>query len=236
MPGSIAHCDAISSIAAFIGILGAWNGITIMDPFAGCLVGLMVCNVGYDFSRDGFRDLMDTALSEEHTQRIFSILDEIPEVIHYHDLRSSTIGGEILIDVHILVDWEITVTEGHLVAEVVRRNVINAFKNVQDVLVHIDGEPDAEFENLYPLRRKELIEITKPIFKNIHGVKSSPEIRTHHIKGKIILDIFLQIQGNQEMEGIQKRINEIKSRLEPNPQIDRARIFLDLNNEFGKHN
>jgi divalent metal cation (Fe/Co/Zn/Cd) transporter len=124
-----------------------------MDPFAGCLVGLIVCKVGYYFSREGFRDLMNTALSEEHTQRIFSILDEIPEVIHYQDLRSRSIGGEILIDVHILVDSEMTVTEGHLVVEVVRRNVIKAFENVQDVLVHVDGEPDAEVENLYPLTR-----------------------------------------------------------------------------------
>jgi cation diffusion facilitator family transporter len=228
--------DAISSIAAFIGILGAWNGIAIMDPLAGGLVGLMVCKVGYDFSRDGFRDLMDTALSEEHTKKIFSILNEIPEVIHFHDLRSRTIGGEILIDVHILVDPEMTVTEGHGVAEVVRRNVIKAFDNVQDVLVHVDGEHDAEVESLYPLTRNELIEITKPIFENIQGINSNPEIRTHHIKGRILLDVFLQMEGHQEMEGVQKRINEVKSQLEAIPKIDRARIFLDLNNEFGKRN
>jgi cation diffusion facilitator family transporter len=228
--------DAISSIAALIGILGAWNGIAIMDPLAGGLVGLMVCKVGYNFSREGFRDLMDTALSEEHTKKVLSILNEIPEVIHFHDLRSRTIGGEILIDVHILVDPEMTVTEGHGVAEMVRINVIKAFDNVQDVLVHVDGEHDAVLESLYPLTRKELIEITKPIFENIHGVNSIPEIRTHHIKGKILLDVFLQMEGNQDMEGIQKRINEVKSRLEDIPQIDRARIFLDLNNEFGKHN
>jgi divalent metal cation (Fe/Co/Zn/Cd) transporter len=197
---------------------------------------LMVCKVGYDFSREGFRDLMDTALSDEHTQRIFFILDKIPEVIHYHNLRSRTIGGEILIDVHILVDPEMTVTEGHCVAEVVRKNVIKAFKNVQDVLVHVDGELDSEVENLYPLTRKELIEITKPVFENIHGVNSVPEIRTHHIKGNTLLDVFLQVEDNEEMKGIQKRINEVKSQLEAIPQIDRARIFLDLNNEFWKQN
>jgi cation diffusion facilitator family transporter len=228
--------DAISSIAAFIGIIGAWNGIAIMDPIAGGLVGLMVCKVGYDFSREGFRDLMDTALSEEHTKKVFSILNEIPEVIHFHDLRSRTIGGEILIDVHILVDPEMTVTEGHGIAEVVRRNVIKGFDNVQDVLVHVDGELDAEVENLYPLTRRELIEITKPVFENMDGVKRAPEIRSHHIKGKTLLDIFLQMEGHQEMEAIQKRINEVKSRLEAIPKIDRARVFLDLNNEFRKHN
>jgi divalent metal cation (Fe/Co/Zn/Cd) transporter len=207
-----------------------------MDSFAGGLVSLMVCKVGYDFSREGFGGLMETALSEEHSQTIFSILDEIPEVIHYHDLRSSTIGGEILINVYILVDWKMSVTEGHLVKEVVRRHVIQAFKNVQDVLVHVDGEPDAKVKNHCPLTRKELIEITKPVFENIYGVKSGPEIRTHHIKGETLLDVFLQRKHNQEMKRIQKRINEVKSQLEAIPQIDRARISLDLNNEFYKNN
>jgi divalent metal cation (Fe/Co/Zn/Cd) transporter len=50
-----------------------------------------------------------------------------------------------------LVDPEITVTEGHGIAEVLRRNVIKAFDNMQDVLVHVDGEHDAEVDKLYPL-------------------------------------------------------------------------------------
>jgi hypothetical protein len=44
------------------------------------------------------------------------------------------------------------------------------------------------------------------------------------------------MEGHQEMDGIQKRINEVKSQLEAIPKIDRARIFLDLNNEFEKNN
>jgi hypothetical protein len=77
---------------------------------------------------------------------------------------------------------------------------------------------------------------TKAIFENIHGVKSAPKIRTHHIKGKILLDVLLQMEDNQEMKGIQKRINKVKSQFGAIPQIDRARIFLDFNNECGKPN
>ena len=70
----------------------------------------------------------------------------------------------------------------------------------------------------------------------MRGVKANPEIRTHHIKNKTLLDVFLQMEGNQEMEEIQKRINEVKSRLQALTQIDRARIFIDFNNEFEKRN
>jgi len=77
---------------------------------------------------------------------------------------------------------------------------------------------------------------SKAIFENIHEVKSAEKIRTHHIKGKILLDVLLQMEDNQEMKGIQKRINKIKSQIRAIPLIDRARIFLDLNNEFYKNN
>ena len=94
--------DAISSIAALIGIIGAWQGFAFMDPLAGAVVGCMIVKVGIDITRQGVRDLMDTALSDEHTKKIHAILSEIPEVLHFHDLRSRVIGGEFLIDVHIL--------------------------------------------------------------------------------------------------------------------------------------
>jgi cation diffusion facilitator family transporter len=221
--------DAISSIAALIGIIGAGQGFPFMDPLAGAIVGGMIVKVGIDITRQGVRDLMDTALSEEHTQKIHAILKEIPEVLHFHDLRSRVIGGEFLIDVHILVDPEMTVTEGHRVAEIARRNLIKAFDNIQDVLVHVDGESDADVEAIYPITRKELIEIARPLISELEGDILHPEIRVHHIKGKNILDVFIKIGPKQNMEDSRDLVANIKSKLETAPQIDQARVFLDLN-------
>jgi cation diffusion facilitator family transporter len=221
--------DAISSIAALIGIAGASQGFPFMDPLAGAIVGIMIVKVGIDITREGTRDLMDTALSDEHTEKIHSILKEIPEILHFHDLRTRVIGGEFLIDVHILVDSEMTVTEGHRVAEIARRNLIKAFDNIQDVLVHVDGEHDAEVEGIYPVTRKELMDIARPLISELKGNISQPEIRVHHIKGKNIVDVFLKIDSSQNMEDSRTLVANVKSKLETAPQIDKARVFLDLN-------
>ena len=141
--------DAISSVAALIGIAGTWQGYPFMDPLAGVIVGCMIVKVGIDITRKGMRDLMDTALNDEHTQKIHTVLRDIPEVLHFHDLRSRVIGGEFLIDVHILVDPEMTVTEGHRTAETAKRNLIKAIPDIQDVMVHVDGEQDSEVEPIY---------------------------------------------------------------------------------------
>ena len=221
--------DAISSIAALIGIVGASQGFPFMDPLAGAIVGIMIVKVGIDITREGTRDLMDTALSDEHTEKIHSILKEIPEILHFHDLRTRVIGGEFLIDVHILVDSEMTVTEGHRVAEIARRNLIKAFDNIQDVLVHVDGEHDAEVEGIYPVTRKELMDIARPLISELKGNISQPEIRVHHIKGKNIVDVFLKIDSSRNMEDSRTLVANVKSKLETAPQIDQARVFLDLN-------
>ena len=221
--------DAISSIAALIGIVGASQGFPFMDPLAGAVVGILIVKVGIDITREGTRDLMDTALSDEHTEKIHSILKEIPEILHFHDLRTRVIGGEFLIDVHILVDSEMTVTEGHRVAEIARRNLIKAFDNIQDVLVHVDGEHDAEVEGIYPVTRKELMDIARPLISELKGNISQPEIRVHHIKGKNIVDVFLKIDSSRNMEDSRTLVANVKSKLETAPQIDQARVFLDLN-------
>ena len=221
--------DAISSIAALIGIVGAWQGFAFMDPLAGAVVGCLIVKVGIDITRQGVRDLMDTALSDEHTKKIHAILSEIPEVLHFHDLRTRVIGGEFLIDVHILVDPEMTVTEGHRVAETARRNLIKTIRNIQDVLVHVDGEHDAEVEGIYPVTRKELLEIARPLIAELAGNISQPQIRVHHIKGKNMVDVFIKIGSNQNMEDSRALVANIKSKLETTPQIDQARVFLDLN-------
>ena len=221
--------DAISSIAALIGIVGASQGFPFMDPLAGAVVGILIVKVGIDITREGTRDLMDTALSDEHTEKIHSILKEIPEILHFHDLRTRVIGGEFLIDVHILVDYEMTVTEGHRVAEIARRNLIKAFDNIQDVLVHVDGEHDAEVEGIYPVTRKELMDIARPLISELKGNISQPEIRVHHIKGKNIVDVFLKIDSSRNMEDSRTLVANVKSKLETAPQIDQARVFLDLN-------
>ena len=224
--------DAISSIAALVGILGAWNGFFILDPLSGGLVGLMVCKVGFDFSSKGFRDLMDTGLNEKNTEKVFEILNEIPEVLQFHDLRSRIIGGEVLIDVHILVNPELTVTEGHQIAEAVRRKIIKTFNNVQDVLVHVDGERDAKFDNLYNVTRKEITEIINPIIESLDGIRPNPAFRIHHGNGKITVDIFLNMSTSQGMKEAKRLIGEVKSRMETKSQIEKARVFLDLNLEF----
>lgn len=220
--------DAISSVAALVGILGAHFGYSLMDPLAGGVVALMILKVGYDILADGLRDLMDTGLREDQTLKIQTIIDDIPEVIKYHDLRTRTLGGEIFMDVHILVDTDLTVTEGHAAAERVRRSLINAFDRVQDVLVHVDGEDDHKLLQLYSTTRADLKKIVDPIIADTDITLKRTRMRVHYIKGNTLIEIYLQVNPNKSINEINPVMKALKERLKSTPEIDDVRIFVDV--------
>jgi len=221
--------DAISSVAALIGILGAHFGYSIMDPLAGGVVAIMILKVGATIFAEGLRDLMDTGLSEDQTQEFQKIIDGIPEVIKFHDLRTRTLGGEIFMDIHILVDTDLTVTEGHAAAERVRRSLINAFNRVQDVLVHVDGEEDQKLLQLYSSTREDLRKIVDPMITDADITLKQTRMRVHYLKGTTLVEIYLQVDPTKSMSEIHPHFENLKERLKSAPEIDDVRIFVDVN-------
>ncbi len=223
--------DAISSIAALAGIFGAMRGHPIMDPLAGGVVAVMIVKVGYDIASGGLRDLMDTGLSEENTRKIQEMVNNIPGVIAYHDLRTRRIGGEILMDVHILVDNDLTVSEGHKIADTVRRNLMVAFANVQDVLVHVDSEVDDIIEPLYPVTREELKTLIEPVIAETEGVLNQSKFLVHYLKGKTNIDLFVRVDKTKTVQESETILHNLKKRLKGENRVDDVNIYLDVNQD-----
>ena len=221
--------DAISSIAALIGIGGAMAGYPIMDPIAAIIVSVMIVKVGYDIAFRGLSDLMDTALNETETRRIETMINNLPGVIQTHNLRTRRIGGEVLMDVHILVDHEASVTEGHHIAENVRRELIRAMGNVQDVLVHVDTEDDAEFESIYWANRFYLEKQVDPIIASMKDIQERTHLRAHYHGGKTTLEVFVKMREGLDANEANSVIQDLKELLENIEHVHEVRVFIDNN-------
>ena len=220
--------DAISSIAALVGIIGAMLGFPALDPIAATMVAFMIMKVGYELTLGGFRDLMDTALDEKDTQSIQVAIDDVSGVLKSHDLRTRKIGGEILMDVHIQVDSDLTVTEGHEVAEKVRRKLIKNYPNTQDVLVHVDGYDDSEVESIYNISRDDVEFLLTSILANTDGKLKKTQLRIHHLKGKNIVELYLHGDSTKTIAETETSLKEIKSDLLKNEHIDGVKLYLEV--------
>ncbi|MFJ9532416.1 cation diffusion facilitator family transporter [Herbaspirillum sp. NPDC101396] len=142
-----ARSDAVSSLVVALGIAGNLLGFPLLDPIAALIVGLMIVRTGAVFFWRALNDLMDKAVSEEESQAIRRTLLDTPGVFGVHDLRTRKMGDLTIVDVHLELDGRQTVTEGHAIATLARRRVMEQH-HVLDVMTHVDPvEPDAAAES-----------------------------------------------------------------------------------------
>lgn len=132
-----ARSDAASSVVVAIGIAGNLVGFHAMDLIAALIVGVFIAHMGYKFSADALHDLMDRSLEPELEHDIKTCLLATEGVTGLHDLKTRKMGDLALVDVHLEVNGELSVKEGHQIAVNARNNVMQKF-NVLNVMTHID--------------------------------------------------------------------------------------------------
>ncbi|BEV73518.1 cation diffusion facilitator family transporter [Paludibacterium sp. THUN1379] len=140
-----ARSDAASSLVVAIGIGGNLLGFHLLDPLAALVVGVMVGRMGWTFAWNAMHDLMDRAASDEQIRQLNDCLLSTPGVQGLHDLRTRMMGDRIVVDVHLEVDGDLTVRQGHAIAVAARNKVLTALP-VLYVTTHLDpaGEEDED--------------------------------------------------------------------------------------------
>lgn len=134
--------DALSSVAVLIGVGGAlinpsWH---ILDAFAALLVSFFIVKVGLDILRDTLREFTDTAPQPEIIGKIKRCALSVNGVVDTHDLRVRTSGGQYQMEMHIVVDGLLTVSEGHKIAKAVESCLMEDVENLDRIIIHVDPE------------------------------------------------------------------------------------------------
>ena len=186
--------DAISSIVVVIGVGGSMAGLNYLDAIAAVGVALMIAKIGWDLAWHSLRELIDTGLEPERVEAIRSAILAVNGVKTLHILRTRLMGGEALVDVHIQVGPQVSVSEGHQISETVRQEVIREFDEVSDVMVHIDPEDDEmhAVNTGLPLR-EELLDKLQAAWKDIDAAQRIDDVTIHYLEGKIDVELLLPL-------------------------------------------
>lgn len=128
--------DALVSIGAFIGILGAQWGLPWLDPVAAFVVGTIICKTAWDIFRDASLTLTD-GYDEEHLIELKKTVETTPGVKGVNDIKARLQGNIILVDVVICVDDHLNVVESHRITEEVERRMAKKHK-IEHVHIHIE--------------------------------------------------------------------------------------------------
>ena len=111
--------NVVQAVAVGIGlVLVGVTGQHIFDPIVAVLLAAYLLWTAATIVRYALRELIDSALPDETLRLIEACLShEAHGMRGYHALRTRKSGREIHIDVHVLVDPALTVSEAHLLVE-----------------------------------------------------------------------------------------------------------------------
>lgn len=139
--------DALTSAAAFIGILIALvggKGYEAADDWAALFACLIISYNGFSLFKDGLNEIMDAAPAKEYENKIRSTAGAVRGVMGIEKCLIRKSGLHYLIDIHVEVNGDLSVREGHEIAHLVKDELLASSHGVADVLVHI--EP---YENVF---------------------------------------------------------------------------------------
>lgn len=133
--------DAFSSIAAAVGLtivaIGGPDWAFVDELTALVLSAFLIVAAGHIMWSAG-RELVDRAPSLAILDAIDRAICETSGVRDHHAVRARQIGGKVTMDVHVLVDPDLTVRQGHDIASAVQESVKNADGDIVDVNVHVE--------------------------------------------------------------------------------------------------
>lgn len=132
--------DALSSVAVLIGAVSVKLGYPHGDQLGAIAVGILIILVGVQILNRCFSEFAERSADSQSIEQIEKILAAEPEIRQWHKLRTRTVGREIFLDVHILVDPELKITQAHAIADALERALHDQMIRPVNVTVHV--EPD----------------------------------------------------------------------------------------------
>ena len=139
--------DALSSIGALIGIIGARCGITICEPAACLVICLFIVKAAYDIFKEALDKMVDKACDDESEQKMRDIILAENGVENLIELKTRMFAARIYVDVVISADGALPLTKAHEIAENVHDSIEKNFPRVKHCMVHVDpiiGDKESE--------------------------------------------------------------------------------------------
>jgi cation diffusion facilitator family transporter len=131
--------DVLTSLAAFIGIVGSDFIHPLADPIAGVIVAIWIFRAAFLAAKDNLGFLTGAGASEELRAELVAAAVEIPGVISVHHAILEYSGPRLLVDMHINVDGNMPLNQVHGISDQVIER-LESFPEVDRAYVHIEPE------------------------------------------------------------------------------------------------
>lgn len=133
--------DALTSAAAFLGIsiaLVGGKGWEAADDWGALVACGVIAATGIRLLVATTRDLLDVAPPKSFEADVRNVALQVEGVMDVEKCRIRKSGLFYFVDIHIEVDGDVTVREGHRISGRVRKTLRQSTLKIADVLVHVE--------------------------------------------------------------------------------------------------
>ena len=222
--------DALSSVVVLVGLLGAMAGLTYLDAVAAVVVAAMIVHVGWKLGWESIHELIDTGLDKVRLDSLGRALEEIEGVRGVHRLRTRRMGSQVLVDVHVMVSPEISVSEGHRLSKEAERVLQGEIGEPTDITVHIDVEDDEDEEDAPPESlplRSDLVPGIRRLWLTITGVPAG-KIQLHYLSRKVDLELHIGGDHGLDKHELREAITRFREACRQDPVIGDIKVMQEL--------
>jgi len=197
--------DAISSIIVLVGIAGSMAGYPALDAVGAIGVSLLIGKIGWDLGRAGVRELVDTGATADQLDEITNTILGVEGVEAFHDLKTRRMGQHVLVEVHVLVGGQVTVSEGHMIGDRVYAELRRRYKYISEVLVHVDPEDDTSNDKKsLPPGREELLQLLEQRWRHL-GIELPLEwVNFHYLRGVVDVEVMLPLDTVDDLDAAKR--------------------------------
>lgn len=135
--GYHARTDGFTSLAVIVAAIGVLLGFPQADPIVGLAITGVILFILRDAAKQVFGRLMD-AVDPTLVQMVEATAARVSRVEAVDDVRVRWIGHRLDAALHVTVDCDLSVADGHRVAEEVRHQLFHQIKGLDQALVHVD--------------------------------------------------------------------------------------------------
>jgi cation diffusion facilitator family transporter len=149
--------DALTSIAAFIGIgiaLLGGKGYEAADDYAAVFAAGVIAFNGTRLFRSAWREILDAAPPREIVDSVRCLAGSLEGVQAIDKCLVRRSGLMLFVDIHVVVDGDLSVREGHDIAHRVKDALLGSELRIMDAAIHIEPHRDRRRDSTQVSKRK----------------------------------------------------------------------------------